>query len=421
MKFCVYTLGCKVNQYESESIINQIKSAGHQYTTALEFADVYIVNTCAVTSLAEHKSRGVIAKINKLNPNAKIYVCGCSSELHPQSYTGKQNVVGVIGSENKHEIFTCYNNGTSPQFKELSTNYNDNYTIAGERIRSFIKVQDGCNNFCSYCIIPYTRGRERSRTVESTESEVAEVVKFSKEVVIVGINIAGYGKDLTPKKTLVDIVNIFKKYPDVRLRFSSFEMGTITEELLKALKNISGFCPFFHLSLQSGDNAVLQKMNRQYTIEEYAKTVKLIRQYFPTAGISTDIIVGFPTETEESFNNSLTNVKNLKFSNLHIFPYSPREGTVASKYKQINGEIVKERVNKLTQIKHQTEKHFIEENLNKTHSVLLETTAEDGTLVGFTKNYIKCYLKGNLELINQIVNVKLVNAYKDGAMSEVAE
>ncbi len=418
MKFCVYTLGCKVNQYESESIIRQLKMQGHNVTSSLQFADVYIINTCAVTSMAEHKSRGIIAKAKKLNPNAKFYICGCSSQLHPQSYLSKPEVVGVVGTENKEQIANCIKNNSPVEIKDLPLTYNHNYKIDGERIRSFVKIQDGCNNFCSYCIIPYTRGRERSRTVEDTAKELKEVTKHSKEIVLVGINIAGYGKDLSPKKTLVDIVNLFKEFKDIRLRFSSFEMGTITPELLQALSEISGFCPFFHLSLQCGDDGVLKAMNRHYTMNEYINTVNLIREYFPTAGISTDIIVGFPKETEEAFNNCLNNVKNLKFSNIHIFPYSPREGTVASKLKQINGNIVASRVKMLTEVKTTSEAEFVNANIGKTHEVLFETTHENYT-VGFTKNYIKCYINSDENLIDTIKTVKLIKPYKDGVICEI--
>lgn len=419
MKFCVYTLGCKVNYYESEAIINKLKEYGDT-TTTLEFADVYVINTCAVTNEAEHKSRGIIAKINKINPNAKIYIMGCSSKLHRESYVNRPNVKAVLGTSSKEKIVDAILSdftglASYPEEKE----YNDNFLISGNRIRSFIKIQDGCNNFCTYCIIPYTRGRERSRTLSSISNELDIVTKNSLEVVLVGINIAGYGKDLTPQCTLVDVVNLFKKYPGVRLRFSSFEMGTITDELLSALQKLPAFCPFFHLALQSGDDNTLKKMNRKYTTAEYMQAVEKIRSYFPNATISTDIIVGFPTETEEEFNNSLDFVKKCNFAFMHIFPYSKRDGTVAEKWGILNGSIVKVRVAKMTELEVAQKNKFLRENIGVTDEVLVETT-QNGFLEGYTKGYIKCYIKSDYTaLINKVVNVRLIEPFKDGMKGEI--
>lgn len=419
MKFCVYTLGCKVNYYESEAIINKLKEYGDT-TTTLEFADVYVINTCAVTNEAEHKSRGIIAKINKINPNAKIYIMGCSSKLHGESYINRPNVKAVLGTSSKEKIVDAILSDSTgltnyPEERE----YNDNFLISGNRIRSFIKIQDGCNNFCTYCIIPYTRGRERSRTLSSISNELDIVTKNSLEVVLVGINIAGFGKDLKPQCTLVDVVNLFKKYPGVRLRFSSFEMGTLTDELLSALQKLPAFCPFFHLALQSGDDNTLKKMNRKYTTAEYMQAVEKIRSYFPNSTISTDIIVGFPTETEEEFNNSLDFVKKCNFAFMHIFPYSKRDGTVAEKWGILNGSIVKNRVAKMTELEVAQKNKFLKENIGVTDEVLIETT-QNGFLEGYTKGYIKCYIKSDCTaLINQVVRVKLIEPFKDGMKGEI--
>lgn len=419
MKFCVYTLGCKVNYYESEAILNKLKEYG-DITTMLEFADVYIINTCAVTNEAEHKSRGIIAKINKINPNAKIYVLGCSSALHGEDYLHKQNVCAVMGTAQKERVVDLVLNNIKGKIDVIDeTEYNDKLSISGDRIRSFIKIQDGCNNFCTYCIIPYTRGRERSRTLSSISSELEVVTKNSQEVVLVGINIAGYGKDLCPQKTLVDVVNLFKNYPEIRLRFSSFEMGTLTDELLFALSLLPAFCPFFHLALQSGDDETLKKMNRKYTTADYLQAVEKIRSYFPNATISTDIIVGFPTETEEQFNNCLNFVKKCNFAFMHIFPYSKRAGTVAEKWGTLNGNIVKNRVAKMTELALAQKNKFIKENAEKLDEVLIETT-QNGFLEGYTKGYIKCYIKsGCTALINKVAKVKLLQPYKDGIKGEL--
>ena len=419
MKFCVYTLGCKVNYYESESIVRQLKELG-DVTTELDVADIYIINTCAVTNEAEHKSRGVIAKVKKLNPDAKIYIMGCSSQLHTKDYINKPNVVLVQGSENKQKVVQYIKDSIVGQKVDgICSVYDDDFFISGERIRSFIKIQDGCNNFCTYCIIPYVRGRERSRSLESIEKELQEVAKNSLEVVLVGINIAGYGKDLNPQRTLVDVVRLFEKYPNLRLRFSSFEMGAITDELLTELKALPSFCPFFHIALQSGSDQVLNKMNRRYTTSEYLKTIEMVRKVFPDASISTDIIVGFPTETEEDFNNSLNFVKKCNFSFMHIFPYSKREGTIASRWGILNGQIVKNRVKKMKELEQLQKLEFLKSRMSTIEEVLVESV-DDGVAEGFTKTYIKCYiLNVNESIKNKIVKVRLIEEYKDGMKGEI--
>ena len=419
MKFCVYTLGCKVNYYESESIVRQLKELG-DVTTELEVADIYIINTCAVTNEAEHKSRGIIAKVKKLNPDAKIYIMGCSSQLHTNDYINKPNVVLVQGSENKQKVVQYIKDSiVGEKVDGICSVYDDDFFISGERIRSFIKIQDGCNNFCTYCIIPYVRGRERSRSLESIEKELQEVAKNSLEVVLVGINIAGYGKDLNPQRTLVDVVRLFEKYPNLRLRFSSFEMGTITDELLTELKALPSFCPFFHIALQSGSDQVLNKMNRHYTTSEYLKTIEMVRKVFPDASISTDIIAGFPTETEEDFNNSLNFVKKCNFSFMHIFPYSKREGTIASRWGILNGQIVKNRVKKMKELEQLQKLEFLKSRMSTIEEVLVESV-DDGVAEGFTKTYIKCYiLNVNESIKNKIVKVRLIEEYKDGMKGEI--
>lgn len=421
-KICILTLGCKVNQYESDALVYQFKSFGFDVSTELSPASIYIINSCAVTNEAEHKSREQISKITKLSPNAKIYVCGCSSELHPDSFLDKPNVVAVMGTENKLKLFDIIKkNLTGNQKLPQSSTYFDGYSSEPTRTRAYIKIQDGCNNFCSYCIIPYTRGRERSRTIESIAKELERLSTRTKEIVLVGINIASYGKDLTPKRSLTDVVKLFKKYPDLRLRFSSFEMGTITKKLLAELKKLPNFCPFFHISLQSANNDVLKKMNRHHTFEDYLNTVTNIRSFFPNAGISTDIIAGFPTESDENFLNGIDNIKKINFSNIHIFPYSKREGTVASTYKQINGCIVKKRAKILSEIATESKTQFIQHNLNLEAEVLVEEFKK-GFFTGFTKNYLKTYIPPTFKLeLNRIYKIKIIAPYLDGVMGELAE
>ena len=355
-----------------------------------------------------------------MNPFAKIYVCGCSSQVHPNSFLEKENVVAVVGTENKLKLVEAIINDEHGNLtNQISNKYFDGYTAEPTRTRGYIKIQDGCNNFCSYCIIPFTRGRERSRTLSSIKKEVSRLSKQTKEIVLVGINIAGYGKDLKPQKSLSDVVNIFKDFPNIRLRFSSFEMGTLNEDLIKTLSELPNFCPFFHISLQSASNEVLKKMNRHHSVEDYMSLIKTIRKYFPMAGISTDIIAGFPTESNENFSDGLNNIRRIQFSNIHVFPYSKREGTVASTYPQINGTIIKQRTKELSIIAEETKSLFITKNLNKTEEVLLEEF-KNGFFVGFTKNYLRTYISPSSEYkLNCVYKVKIITPYKDGVIAEI--
>lgn len=419
-KISIITLGCKVNQYESDSLKHALVQEGFEVSTKLEYAEYYIINTCAVTNEGEHKSREQISKIIKLNPNAKIYICGCSSELHPESFAKKQNVEYIVGTENKLQLIQAIKNQTRG-ISDLrpSAKYFDCYSSEPSKTRSYIKIQDGCNNFCSYCIIPFTRGRERSRPLSSIKKEVKRLSSITKEIVLVGINIASYGRDLRPEKNLIDVVNIFKDHPEIRFRFSSFEMGTLTPELLQTLKDLPNFCPFFHISLQSACDNVLKKMNRHHNFNDYENLVNNIRSVFPNAGISTDIISGFPTETEDDHNEGVANIKKINFSNIHVFPYSSREGTVASKLPQINGTIIKARAREVQDLAHMAKSNYIKNNLNSTHEVLIEEF-KNGYYMGYTKNYIKTYIKptSNVE-VNKIYKVILKTHLNDGAVGEI--
>lgn len=419
-KVSIINLGCKVNSYESEALLNKLLAEGFDAEIGLTNADYYIVNTCAVTNEAEHKSRQSLAKILKLNPTAKIYVCGCSAELHPQKFLDAKNVDALVGTQDKLNIINLIKADARGNHITADKSNYSNYDVAHPtRTRANVKIQDGCNNFCTYCIIPYTRGRERSRTMADIKREFDIQAGKVGEIVITGINVAGFGKDLKPQATLLDVAKLFGNYPNVRFRFSSLEYGSIDEGILKELKKHPNFCPFFHLSLQSGNNEVLKKMNRHYTVEEYSKLIELIRKYFPLCNISTDVIVGFPTETEEMFADGVKNIKQLKFGNLHIFPYSKRDGTVASKWGTLNGEIIKARVKKLSAVAKVAEAEFAKQNIGKTDEVLLET-CKDGNYVGYTKNYLKTTIKGTNLLLNTVYKVKIVALNpKGGVIGEI--
>ena len=408
MKIAVLTLGCKVNKYESDALIFELKNRGFDATDKLEEADAYIINTCAVTNEAEKKSRQMIERARKFNPNAHIYVMGCASQNRPAQFD-KKGVQFLIGTASKKKILDELEK-VGQNIYALPEKYEDDLFSAQTLTRAFIKIQDGCNHFCTYCIIPYLRGRSRSRSVQSIESEVEKLPSSVKEIVLVGIDVSDFL--IGGKKglgTLLEKLDRFGK----RLRLSSMEDNLIDEDFLDKLSKLKNFCPHFHLSLQSGSDSVLKKMNRHYTTEEFENSVNLIRKHFPLAGITTDIIVGFPTETEEEFLQTMKFVEKVKFSQLHIFPYSKREGTVAAKlYKDLPGQVKADRMKRLSELGKRLKNEFILKN--KTAKVLIEEKNGE-YFEGYSENYIKCYIKGEFA-VGDVVSVELLKPFKHGAL-----
>ncbi len=414
MKIAVLTLGCKVNKYESESMILTLKKQGHEVFSHLTFADVYIINTCAVTNEAERKSRQMVSRCLALNKDAKVYICGCASQNNANQFEKLKNVVSVVGNANKPQLVYDLD-ATGTHIDKLPTVYEDIYHAYPTQVRAYVKIQDGCNNFCSYCIIPYLRGRSRSRNIVSILNEIDELSNQVKEVVLTGIDVSDYKID--GEKALDKLVEKLAPYTlKLRFRLSSLEQGVVDEKLLIALKN-SNFCPHFHLSLQSGCDSVLKRMNRKYTTRDYIKTVKLIRKYFSDANISTDIIVGFGGETKKEFKKTLKFAKKIKFANIHIFPYSVREGTVAQKqhYNEVDKKTKKAREKILQKLNKKLNKKYINKFKNKILTVLIEEKIDD-YYVGYTENYIRCYVKD--AKVNQFVKVKIKGQYNDGAVTE---
>lgn len=409
MKAVVFTLGCKVNECESDSLIAGLIERGYDVSDKLVSADIYVVNTCAVTNEAEKKSRQMMSRIKKLNPDAKIIFTGCAAEKDPQSFLNKDENCLVTGVFNKNKILDMLDNvgkhvsAPCTEFEEL------NFTKS-LRTRAYIKVQDGCNNFCTYCIIPYLRGRNRARAPQKVLEEITAVSPI--EAVINGINLSAYdynGINLTGLMSYLKDVN-------TRIRLGSLEVGVITHEFLSALKSLKNFAPHFHLSLQSGSNAVLKKMNRHYTTGEYLEKVELIREYFPDAAITTDIIVGFPTETEQDFIQTVEFTKKVNFADIHPFPFSSRSGTVAAKMQDLAPEIKKDRLNKMLEIKEKCKRAFCEKMVGKTLDFLFEEV-KDGYAEGYSENYLRLYIKDQNNF-KSIEKVKVVAPYKDGALAE---
>lgn len=416
MKASVITLGCKVNDVESGSIIRGLEELGYEVSRELCKADLYIVNTCAVTAEAERKSRQTVGKALKNNENAKIIVCGCASEKSPDDFLEKsENVVSVVGAQQKNRVLEIVKNGFADGFlgKQLfqAKSYEEMPLPECLKTRNFVKIQDGCNRFCSYCVIPYLRGRSRSRSLESARDEILQSRAF--ETVITGIDISDYkdekGRDLADLMLAV-------KDADTRIRLGSMEVGLITPRFLDALKGLKNFAPQFHLSLQSGSSAVLKSMNRHYTREEYLQKCKMIYDAFENASITTDIIVGFPTETEEDFLQSVSIVKEAGFAQIHAFPYSPREGTNAyKKYKELPFAVKKERVERLIKAGEEQKRAYMQKFIGKRLRVVPERFI-GGYTEGYLDNYIRVYVAGDIG--KNPATVEITKLYQDGVCAE---
>lgn len=400
MRAVVFTLGCKVNEVESASLAAALENAGWETDNKLSYADVYILNTCAVTREAERKSRQLIARVKKFNPSAKIFVCGCASEKDAESFYEK-GAVFVTGARKKQEILKA--------FCKIYGGVETGLPFPKQtRTRAFIKIQDGCNNFCSYCIIPYLRGREISRPVDEISAEIGRCP--ASEIVLTGINISSYEGGL-------DKLILALKDTDKRIRLGSLECNIINEKLLNALKMLKDFAPQFHLSLQSGSDRVLRAMNRHYTRADYIDKCRQIYKSFPDAAITTDIIAGFATETEEDFLQSLSIIEEAEFARVHAFAYSPREGTAAFKLKDIPAAVKSDRLHRLLSAAVICEDKFADKFKGSTQEIIAEEFT-DGYTCGYTGNYIRVYAAGRLEQ-GKKYTVILKNKYKDGVLAEI--
>lgn len=410
----VFTLGCKVNLYESRQIVSQLLQAGYDAFEGLKKADIFVINTCAVTNEAERKSRQAVARCKKLNPSAKILVCGCASQKDPIQFE-HDGVVFVKGAGDKASLIKNYVEGNDG-VEKLPTEYRDGEVFATNvaKTRAFLKVQDGCDNFCTYCIVPYLRGRSRSRKIEDVVAEAKTLTSF-KEIVLTGVNISDYkadGGDLTALAKALAFL-------PMRKRFGSLEDRVITQELLFAMKK-SNFCPHFHLSLQSGSDGVLKKMNRRYTAEQFFESVQLIRKTFPDAGITTDIIVGFPTETKEQFEESKAFALKVGFDDVHVFPFSPRAGTVAAQMTPIDGKEMDRRVAEMTAVKQTLKAQSARRQIGTVQEVLTEESKGD-YVVGYTPNYTKVYVPKKAVEKNKILKVFITKQFEDGVLGDIID
>lgn len=416
MKVKIKTLGCKVNFVESLALEERLRKAGFEIADSdEEICDVFILNSCSVTNESDKKSRQALSRNRKINPDNYSVIMGCYSQVSKDELLENKNVNLVVGNKDKLDISylmtldkdkgeKVYDISKYREFEDLPLHG------TGEKTRGFIKIEDGCDNFCSYCIIPYARGRVRSRSIDSIKKEASSLGENAKEIVITGIEVASYGKDLKDT-TLIDAIEaVHAAAPNVRIRLSSLEISVITDDFLRRLKSISRFCDQFHLSLQSGSDNVLKGMNRKYNKETFKKKVDLIRSYYPSAGITTDIIVGFPGETEEDHESTVQYLRDLKLSRIHIFPYSIRKGTKAADMEQVDGNIKIRRKNELEKLGEELQEEFKNSLLNKEEEVLIEERTK-GFFTGYTRNYVKaeisCDEYPDLKL-NSVINVMLV-------------
>lgn len=411
----VITLGCKVNEYESQSIMNQLRQNGYEVEEGLGMADIYVVNTCAVTNIAERKSRQTITKILKLNENAKIVVVGCASQNNPGQFLKSKNVLALTGNAGKNDIMKFINscNKVLPDLEHFK--FEDTARPIETRTRQYIKIQDGCDYFCSYCLIPYVRGRSRSRDMNDILDEISNTK--ANEIVLTGINMSDYKQN--NERALKQLVREIDKLGK-RFRISSIECMVLDEEMIDILKNCKNFCPHFHLSLQSACNETLKRMNRHYNIEQFKEIVSNIRKVFDNPCISTDVIVGFKGETDTEFEDTYNNLRDIKFDFMHIFPYSERAGTVAARLPNaVDSCVVKEREGRLIELNINNRNDFFNRNTSTVHKVLIEEVDQNMSL-GYTDNYIYTYIDGVYE-IGSIVEVELQKPYILGMKGKIKE
>ena len=421
MRAVVFTLGCKVNDVESGSMIRGLEEMGYTVSRFLEEnADLYIINTCAVTAEAERKSRQTVGKAIKACKDAKIIVCGCASQHNAEQFFEKaENVYYVSGAQSKNRILEIVRDGLAESCRGIfvedgGKQYEEMLVPECLKTRNFVKIQDGCNRFCSYCIIPYLRGRSRSRKLASVVDEV--MASTSKETVLTGIDISDYRDE--DGNTFTDLLRALKD-TETRIRLGSIEVSLITDEFLAAAKEMKNFAPQFHLSLQSGSNAVLKTMNRHYTREEYLEACRKIYAVFPNASVTTDIIVGFPTETEEDFLQSMRIVEEAGFLQVHAFPYSPREGTNAyKKYKELPFAVKKERVDRLLEKAASVKESYLKGFIGK-HLSMVAELATDGVWEGYSENYIRVYVEDENGV--EPTHVRVEKLYNDGVWAKAVE
>lgn len=426
-KAALHNLGCKVNAYETEAMQHLLEEAGYEIVPFTQKADVYVINTCSVTNMADRKSRQMLHKAKKNNPDSIVVATGCYVQTSEKEVLNDLSVDIVIGNDRKHDLVRLLEEYSLDSVNDTVDDINDGkhdfeelfIDQTKEHTRAFIKVQDGCNQFCSYCIIPYARGRVRSRRFENVIAEVERLAANGfKEVVLTGIHLSSYGVDFEEATGLLELIQAVNAVKGIeRIRLGSLEPKIVTEHFASELSKLDKICPHFHLSLQSGCDATLKRMNRKYTTKEYERGCELLRKYFVHPAITTDVIVGFPGETEEEFEQTEAYLEHIHFYEMHIFKYSKRKGTRAAVMPdQIDEQIKAARSEKLIALGHDMSKEFRKFYIGKNEEVLFEEKAVIGDkeyFVGYTKEYVKVAKKIDENLENQIVSGRISGMLTD--------
>lgn len=420
MKVAFATLGCRVNQYETEAMAEKFIREGYQIADFEDFSDVYVINTCTVTNMSDKKSRQMIGRARRLNDNAIIAVVGCYSQVQPDKVSAIEGVDVVLGSRNKSDIIYWVNRSKAEnkQFVKVNEVMHDRkfddlkIEEYQNKTRAFLKIQDGCNRFCSYCLIPFARGGVCSKKPEVILSEVEKLAAHGfKEIILSGIHTASYGVDLDKNLTLVDILEEINKVDGIdRIRIGSIDPTFFSDDVIRRVSSIKKLCPHFHLSLQSGCNETLKRMNRHYTTEQYKEVVEKLRKEIENVSITTDIIVGFPGETDDEFDKTYNFLKDIKLSRMHIFKYSPREGTRAAEMKeQVDGKIKDKRSDILEELNKKLEAEFMSKFIGTRKMVLYEQhyNCDSEYYEGYTENYIKVVAKSDVNIKDKIIDTKL--------------
>ncbi len=418
----VCTLGCKVNQYESEAMINLFLESGYEVKSFDEKCDIYVINTCTVTQMGDRKSRQMIHRALKLNPKAFVAVVGCYSQVSPDEVKKIEGVSLVLGTKDRGKIVELCEAHINEKEKKVIVDdimkqreYEDMWVSSySSKTRAFVKIEDGCTEFCTYCIIPYARGPVRSRSLESITEEVKALRDNGfKEIVLTGIHLASYGKD-TKENTLLDVICAVSKIDGIkRVRLGSLEPRILTEDFVKAISSIENICDHFHIALQSGCEETLKRMNRKYTAKEYKKGVDTLRKYFKNPAIATDIMVGFPGETQEEFQESLNFAKELKLADAHVFAYSNRKGTKADRLpNQVDKSQKNERSKEMISALKESQREYLEGFVGKEGEVLFEQEIKKGIYEGHLTNYVKVHIKSDEDLSGAFKTVKFTS-FKD--------
>ncbi len=415
MRIAIYTLGCKVNQYETQAMEQELTARGHELVDFEQPADAYIINTCSVTAVSDKKSRQMIRRARKLNPDAIVAACGCYVQTHTDEVVELGiDLVGGTGQrmEFLRQLLTAAEKKTRVLVDDALHRHEFEILPAGgqmSRTRAMLKVEDGCRNFCTYCIIPFARGPVRSLPISEAVVQTGQLAAEGyQEVVITGIEISSWGQDLDGEKSLVDLLEaVSAAAGEMRLRLGSLEPRTITEDFCRRAAKLTNLCPHFHLSLQSGCDETLRRMNRRYDTERFYKSVTLLREFFPGVAITTDLITGFPGETEEEFQKTLDFIRRCEFAQIHVFPYSVRPGTRAAAMEQLPKSVKEERAARAGEVAAQLHEQYLQSCVGQVYPVLFEQPGREGEFTGHAPNYMEVTAPGE-DLHNCLRPVRII-------------